>query len=131
MKQIITKSNKNAHILNQLILNGFYNGYIGPEKFELMRNRFPNNYRLIGTLNEDGNYDLRFGYKHPMNIAAKFLLAFGVFISLISLIKGNWMLPLALAVFGFIFFIGFKLQEKKEINLFTNKLLEFHKTEYI
>ncbi len=130
MKQIITKSDQNIKILNKLVVNGFYNGYIGTEKFELMRNRFPNNYRLIGILNGDGNYDLKFDYKPPMNIAAKFLLVFGILISLISLFKGNWVLPVALIVFGLIFFIGFKLEEKKEVNLFTDKLLEFYKAEY-
>ena len=130
MKQTITKSDKNLKILNKLIMNGFYNGYIGSEKFELMRNRFPNNYRLIGILNDDGNYDLKFDYKPPMNIAAKFLLVFGILISLISLLKGNWLLPVASVVFGLIFFAGYKLEEKKEINLFTDKLLEFHKAEY-
>ena len=130
MRQTITKSDKNLKILNKLIVNGFYNGYVGTEKFELMRNRFPNNHRLIGILNETGNYELKFDFKSPMNILAKILLGFGILISIISLIKGNWILPIAIGVFGLIIIIDFKLKEKKEINLFTDKLLEFHKTEF-
>lgn len=130
MKQTITKSDKNLKILNKLIVNGFYNGYVGTEKFELMRNRFPNNHRIIGISNDGENYDLKFDFKSPMNIAAKFLLSLGILISIISLIKGNWILPIALVIFGLIMLIDFKLKEKKEINLFTDKLLEFHKTEY-
>lgn len=130
MRQTITKSDKNLKILNKLIVNGFYNGYVGNEKFELMRNRFPNNHRIIGISNDGENYDLKFDFKSPMNIAAKFLLALGILISIISLIKGNWILPIALVIFGLIMLIDFKLKEKKEINLFTDKLLEFHKTEY-
>ncbi len=129
MRQTITKSDKNLRILNKLIVNGFYNGYVGTEKFELMRNRFPNNHRLIGTVNDTGNYDLKFVFKSPMNILAKVLLVLGILISIISLIKGNWILPIVFIIFGVIMFADFKLKEKKEINLFTDKLLEFHKTD--
>ena len=129
MRQTITKSDKNLKILNKLIVNGFYTGYIGPEKFELMPKRFPNNHRLIGIINENGNYDLKFDFKSPMHILAKVLLGLGILISIISLIKGNWILPIALTIFGLIFFADFKLKQKKEINLFTNRLLEFHKAE--
>lgn len=129
MRQTITKSDKNLKILNKLIVNGFYNGYVGTERFELMRNRFSNNHRIIGISNDGGNYDLKFDFKTPMNIAAKFLLALGILISIISLIKGNWILPISLVIFGLIMLIDFKLTKKKEINLFTDKLLEFHKKE--
>tara|TARA_R100000935_G_scaffold15037_3_gene29868 strand:+ start:15 stop:410 length:396 start_codon:yes stop_codon:yes gene_type:complete len=130
MNQTITKNDKNLKILNELVLNGFYNGYIGNEKFELMRNHFPNNHRLIGTLNETGNYDLKFDFKSPMNILAKILLGLGVLISIISLIKGNWIFPIVFVIFGLIFFANFKLKEKKEIKIFTDKLLELRKSEY-
>ncbi|WP_040252052.1 hypothetical protein [Psychroserpens mesophilus] len=127
MRQTITKSDKNLRILNKLIVSGFYNGYIGTEKFELMRNRFPNNHRVIGIVNDTGNYDLKFDFKSPMNILAKVLLGIGILISIILLIKGIWILPIVFVVFGLILFADFKLKEKKEINLFTDKLLEFHK----
>ena len=130
MKQTITKNDKNLKILNKLIVSGFYNGYVGAEKFELMRNRFPYNHRIIGMSNDGGNYDLKFDFKSPINIASKLLLALGILISIISLIKGNWILPIALVIFALIMLIDFKLKEKKEINIFTDKLLEFHKTEY-
>ncbi|MFI1743756.1 hypothetical protein ACH5TW_04800 [Flavobacteriaceae bacterium MEBiC06508] len=130
MRQTITKSDKNLKILNKLIENGFYNGYIGTEKFELMRNCFPNNHRIIGIVNDTGNYDLKFDFKSPMNILAKVLLGLGILISIISLIKGNWVLPIVFFVFGLIMFANFKLKEKKEINIFTDKLLGFHKTEF-
>ncbi len=130
MRKIIAKSDKNLKILNRLILNGFYTGYIGPEKFELMPKRFPNNYRLIGIINENGNYDLKFDFKSPMNIAGKILVGLGMMTIIISLINGNWILPIVLTIFGIIFFANFKLKEKKEINLLTDKILQFYKSEY-
>ncbi|WAC02150.1 hypothetical protein N7U66_05065 [Lacinutrix neustonica] len=130
MRQTITKSDKNLKILNNLIVNGFYNGYVGTKKFELMRNRFPNNHRIIGISNDGKNYDLKFDFKSPLNIAVKFLLTLGILISIISLIKGNWILPIVVVIFGLIILIDFKLKEKKEINFFTDKLLVFHKTEF-
>jgi hypothetical protein len=129
MRQTITNSDKNLKILNKLIVNGFYNGYEGTEKFELNRNHFPNNHRLIGILNDVGNYELKFDFKSPMNILAKILLGLGILISFISLIKGNWIIPIVFIVIGIIMFTDFKLKQKKEINIFTNKLLEFHKAE--
>lgn len=130
MRQTIKKNDKNLKILSNLIANGFYNGYVGTVKFELMRNRFPNNHRIIGILNDTGNYDLKFDFKLPMNILNKILLGLGILVSIISLIKGNWILPIGFIVFGFIMLADFKIKEKKEINLLMDKLLEFHKNEY-
>jgi len=130
MRQTITKNEKNLKILNKLILNGFYNGYVGIEKFELMPNRFPNNHRLIGILNDTGSYNLKFDFKSPLNILARLLLGLGILSSIISLIKESWIFPIVVIIFGLILFSDFKLKEKKEINLLTDKLLEFHKTEY-
>ena len=127
MRQTITKSDKNLKILNNLIANGFYTGYVGPEKFELMPKRFPNNHRLIGIINESGDYDLKFDFKSPMNIAGKILIGLGILTVIVSLINGNWILPMAITIFGLIFFADFKLKEKKEINRLTNKILEFYK----
>ena len=129
MKQTITKNNKNVKFLNLLIADGFYNGYVKTEKFELMRNRFPNNHRIIGIANANGNYELKFDYKSPMNIAIKFLLALGILVAIISIIKGAWIISVALVIFGLIIVIDFKLEEKKEITMLTDTLLKFHKTE--
>ncbi|WP_303316423.1 hypothetical protein Q4Q34_06350 [Flavivirga abyssicola] len=131
MRRTITKSDKNLKILNKLITSGFYNGYVGVDKFELTPNRFTNNHRLIGVLNDSENYDLKFDLKFPMNVAAKLLLGFGILTSIIMLIIGNWLFPIFFFIIPFlIFYIAFKVNEKKEIGLFTDKLLEFHKTEF-
>jgi hypothetical protein len=128
MKQTITKNDKNIKILNSLITNGFYNGYIESEKFELRPNRWPNNHRLVGILNNDGKYDLKFDYTSPMNIAVKFLLAFGILGSVIFLFMGHWILPVIFIVCGLNILVTFKLKEKKEMNYFTDKLVEFQNT---
>lgn len=117
-------------ILNKLITAGLYTGYIGPEKFELRRNHFPNNHRLIGILNEHEKYEVKFDFKFPMNIAAKILLALGILVSVIAGIKGNWFLPLSIVVMGILLLVDFKLKQKKEIDLFTNKFLELYQREY-
>ena len=68
--------------------------------------------------------------KNHKNIAGKILIGLGIITIIISLIKGNWILPIALTIFGLIFFADFKLKERKEINRLTDKMLEFHKSEY-
>lgn len=130
MRQTISKSDKNLKILNKLIVNGFYTGYIGPEKFELIPKRFPNNHRLIGIINKNGSYDLKFDFKSPMKVAGKILIGLGILAIIISLINGNWILPITLTIFGLIFFADFKLKARKEINRLTDKILEFQKSEY-
>lgn len=129
MRQMITRSDKNLKILNMLIANGFYTGYVDTNKFELVRNHFPNNHRLIGILNDTGNYDLKFAFQSPMNILSKFLLGFGLLFSIVSVIDGSWIFPLAFIVLVIIMFTHFKLKEKREINLFMAKLLELHNME--
>ena len=73
---------------------------------------------------------MKFDYKSIMKIAAKILLELGILISIIFLIKNNFIIPLLLIIIGLIILISLKLKAKNEINLFTGKLLEFHKTEY-
>ncbi len=130
MNQTITKNEKSIKILNKLIADGFYTGYIGPERFELVRNHFPNNHRLLGLLNENGKYEIKLDFKYPMNIAVKILLILGILTSIISVIRGNWLIPISLVVFGVILFVDFKIKQKKEIERFTNKFLEFDRKEY-
>lgn len=130
MKQMITKSEENLKILNDLILNGFYTGYIEAEKFVLIPNRFPNNHKLVGIINKNGNYDLILDFKSPINIAVKILIGLGILTSIISLIKGIWILPIILTIIGLIFFMDFKLKKRKEINRLTDKILEFKKRKH-
>jgi intein/homing endonuclease len=84
MRQTITKTEKNIMFLNKIIVEGFYKGFIENDKFELMRNNFPNNHRIMGNLNENGSYVLKFDYKSPMNFLAKLLFGLGILVSIIS-----------------------------------------------
>lgn len=128
MKQTLTKNDKNIKTLTTLLANGYYNGYVEAEKFELLPNRWPNNHRLIGTLNSDGKYDLKFDYTVAISIGMKFLFAFGILGSIIFLSIGNWILPLIFVACGLLLFANFKLKEKKEMTYFIDKLIEFQKT---
>ena len=102
MKQTITKNDKAFKILNKLILNGFYNGSVSPERFELTPTRFTNNHRLIGVLNKENKFELKFDYKYPMNIAFKVAIGVGILISIISLVKGNWLIPVFFFIIHFL-----------------------------
>jgi hypothetical protein len=129
MKQTITKNDKSLRILNKLINNGFYKGYVGAEKFELKRNYFPNNHRIFGVLNDEMKYEVTSGFEKLMKINANIALILGVIMSIVFVIKGNWIMSLLIILFGLIFMIIFKLKEKNELELFTNKFLEFYKIE--
>ena len=130
MKETITKSDKSLEILNKLVIGNFYYGTIDAERFELSRKRFlscllTNNYRIIGVLNNQNKFELSFDFKYPIKLASKAAMVFGILISIILMIIGNWILPMFVFLIPFlIIFIGFNLKGKKEIDLFTSKFLE-------
>ena len=125
MKPTIVKNEKNLKILNKLISRGFYKGFIENNKFELSRNCFPNNFKIQGILNDNGSCNIRFKYKTPLNYLSIFCLVLLALVSIFFLIKGNWLFLILFILFSLILVIDFKLKEKKEIHLFTDKVLEF------
>lgn len=130
MKQTITKSDKSIKTLNRLVSNGFYKGFVESEKFELKRNNHVNNFRIIGILNDHEKFEVKFDFDSQMCNSIKILLILGIIFSVVSVFKENYIIPTLFSVIVLISLIAFKLKEKKEIELFTNKFLEIHKTEY-
>jgi hypothetical protein len=129
LKTKIKKSDKNLQVLHKLISNGFYEGYVRAEKFELSRKNFPNNYKFIGILNDEGSYELKFGLKFPMSIAATVLLAIGTLFLVISLWRGSYLFLVIFLIIGLIIFLDFKLKEKKETNYFTDRFIKIREIE--
>jgi thiosulfate reductase cytochrome b subunit len=127
MNKTIFKNDKNLISLQNLLNSGLYNGYLESDKFEFIRNQFPNNYRIIGNLNKDGDFDLKLELKFPINIAAKLLLVFGIVFFIVSLVNDNWWFLFIPIATGLIVLINFKLTEKKEIEYFREKLWELQK----
>jgi hypothetical protein len=127
LKPSIVKNNKNLRNLNSLITNGFYKGFVGDEKFELISNHFPNNYRILGILNDGGSYDLKFDYNSTMSFINKILMILEFLASIFFLINNNWVIPITFLVTGFGMFIGFKIRERKELSYFLDKLLDLNK----
>ena len=136
MTETISNNEKSFNILNKLILNGFYNGSISPNRIEFERKKFPSflhtsQYRIIGILNSENKFELDFEFKSPMNIVSKIAIGIGIVFSIVSLTYGNWFLPIPFFIIPFlIMYIDFKLKKKKEISLLTSKFLELYKTEY-
>ena len=136
MKETISNNKKSFNVLNKLILNGFYDGNISPNRIEFERKKFPsflsvNNHRIIGILNSENKFELGFDFKFPLNRVVKIAIGIGIIFSIISLAYGNWFLPIPFFIVPFlIMFIDFKLKKKKEISLLTSKFLELYKSEY-
>ncbi|MEL0456163.1 hypothetical protein WJN01_08000 [Flavobacteriaceae bacterium SZ-1-7] len=135
MTETISNNEKSFHILNKLILNGFYHGNISPNRIELYRKRgifnSGGNYRIIGILNNDNKFELFFDFKFPMNILIKIAIGIGIVCSLISLAYENWILPIPFFIVPFLItYTDFKLKKKKEISLLTSKYLELYKSEF-
>ena len=136
MRETILNNKKSFNVFNKWILNGFYSGTISPDRIEFEREKTPsiltvNNYRIIGTLNSENKFELDFDYKFLMNIMVKFAIGLGLVFSIVSLINGNWFLPIPFFIISFlIMFIDFKLKKKKEIELFTSKFLELYNSKY-
>ncbi|MGX1928873.1 hypothetical protein [Flagellimonas sp. 2504JD4-2] len=135
MTETISNNEKSLNILNKLILNGFYEGNISPNRIELSRKyglfSWSYNHRIIGILNSENKFELVFDFKFPMNIAVKVAIGIGIIFTIVSLIYGNWFLPIPFFILPFlIIYIDFKLKKKKEITLLTSKFLELYKSEY-
>lgn len=135
MIETISNNEKSFNILNKLILNGFYDGNISPNKIELNRKKglfnSGGNHRIIGILNSENKFELDFDFKFPMNIAVKIAIGIGIVFSIISLVYRNWFLPIPFFIIPFLItYVDFKLKKKKEINLLTSKFLELYKSEY-
>jgi len=78
-------------------------------------------------LNKEGKYVLKLDFKSPLHILAKFLIVLVITASTILLVKGSWFFPSIFLTIGVMSFLNFKLKEKKEITLLTNKILEAYK----
>ena len=135
MTETISNNEKSFNILNKLILNGFYDGNISPNRIELNRKyglfNSGGNHRIIGILNSENKFELNFDFKFPMNIAVKIAIGIGIVFSIISLAYGNWFLPIPFFITPFLItFFDFRLKKKKEINLLTSKFMEIYKSEY-
>jgi|SRR5690606_12653122 len=135
MKETISNNEKSLNILNKLILNGFYDGNIGPNRIELSRKyglfNSGGNHKIVGILNNENKFELDFDFKKLIGINVKIVIVIGIIFSIVSLVKGNWLLPILIFVVPFfISFISFKLKKKKEIDHLTSKFLELYKSEY-
>lgn len=132
MKETISKNEKSLNILNKLIQNGYYNGLVESEKFELTRNHFPNNYKLIGILNHNGEFEINSSLKIGFFTSGKILSFIGITLSLFSfiLLKRYWLFLTSIFVIAFIIYLTTKIKGKKEVKMFTSKFLDFYKTEY-
>jgi len=123
----IVKNKKNLKILNELISKGFYDGFIQEDRFELSRNHFPNNYLIIGSLNSRNSYNIKFGYTSTINFLLKPLLVLEFIAILFFLIKGIWLIPLIIFIVSLIIYLNFRLNRKKERNIFLDKLFSLAK----
>lgn len=134
MKPTISNNEASIKILNQLILNGFYEGSISPNSIEFERKRtfiYANNHRIIGTLNSDNKFELDFDFKFPLNIVIKGAIGVGIIVAIGALAQGNWLVPILFVLLPFlVIYIDFQLKKKKEIARFTSKFLELYKLEY-
>ena len=135
MTETISNNEKSFNILNKLILNGFYDGKIGPKRIELNRKyglfNSGGNHRIVVILNDENKFELDFDFKSPINIAVKIAIGIGLAFSITSLFYGKWFLTIPFFIVPFLItYIDFKLKKKKEITLLTSKFLELYKSEY-
>ena len=135
MTETISNNEKSFNILNKLILNGFYDGKISPNRIELNRKyglfNSSGNHRIIGILNSENRFELDFDFKLPIKVAVKVLIGIGIVFSIVSLAYEKWFLPIIFFIVPFLITcINFKLKKKKEINILISKFLELYKSEY-
>ena len=91
--------------------------------------KFINNYRLVGTLNDSGRYDVKFGHKFPLNKLVLIVTPLAIATALVLIFTEYWELsPVIFIVIG-IKFSFFKYHERKELNRFETEFLKLYKTQ--
>jgi len=126
MRNAITKNPENVLILQKLISNGHYKGFVASDRFELTRNHFPNNFRIIGILKESGKFLISSDYSKPLFYLVKIFNIGGIIFSIsILILKTNWVIPLLYFLIRLASRLYNKLNSEKQMQLFTSKFLAY------
>lgn len=128
MNQTITKNHKNISILHKLISSGHYKGVINPDGFELKRRNFPNNFEVIGVLNENEKFFLESNFAKPQKYFVKAFNILGILVSLgLIFINSNWIIGILYFVIRLVSHVYVMIKSTKEMEIFTGKFLEFER----
>lgn len=129
MSYIISNNIHSKKTLEKLISNNFYKGIVENDHFELKRNCFPNNLRIVGNSIDSKEFKVYVKFKTHLEIAKNILLIFGLVFSLSQIVSNNWIFFTFYSITILIAYLIFKLKSKKELDLFMNKYLEFKEIE--
>ncbi|UOY09216.1 hypothetical protein L0P88_11905 [Muricauda sp. SCSIO 64092] len=128
MTHSIPKTLKNIAILHSLVSNGHYEGLIKPTGFELKRKHFPNNFGIIGTLNNDEWFQVKSDYVKRLKYFAQFLNIIGIVIAIgLIFIKSNWIIAIIYFMFRLISHAYFKVKSEEGLSIFSSKFLKMKK----
>ncbi|WP_075340496.1 hypothetical protein [Tenacibaculum agarivorans] len=130
MKTVLKNNKELFRILNKLILDKYYEGNISPNQFELLRDNFPNNIRVLGKLNEEGDFDITYDYKFPTNYSFRIFLAIISIAIVFFIFQKNWFVVLILLFLELGLLLSFRLKGRKEKELFLDHFIDFKKRAY-
>ncbi len=128
MNRIITKNHKSISILHKLISSGHYQGVIKPDRFELKRKHFPNNFEIIGTLSKNEKFILKSDFSKPQKYFVKAFNILGILVALgLIFLKSSWIIGIFYFVIRIISHVYVDVKSTKEMEIFTGKFLEFER----
>jgi len=130
MKTILKNDEKLFRILNELVLNNHYEGSVLPNQFELLRDNFPNNIRILGILNKEGNFEIKYDYKFPTNYSFRIFLVIISVAIVFFVFQKNWFVVLILLFLGLGLLLSFRLKGRKEKEFFLDHFIDFKKRIY-
>ena len=129
MNQTITKNHKNTSVLHKLVSNGHYKGVIRPDRFELKRRHFPNNFEIIGTLVENNAFSIESDFTKPIKYFVKAFNILGIMVALsLIFIQSNWIIAVLYFIVRLISHLYVTVKTNKEIELFVGKFFELERT---
>ncbi|WP_406685188.1 hypothetical protein N1F78_05535 [Seonamhaeicola sp. MEBiC1930] len=127
MKETITKNEKSLKVLNELVSREFYKGKIESEKFELKRSIFPNNYIVIGELNDENKFVLKSGFGSTIKILSLITNTFFLILFIFFLFQFNWIMLIVFILLCGISYLIHHIKTKKELKIFSKKYFELYK----
>ena len=129
MEKSIPKNPKSISILNKLISSGCYIGFVGSDCFELKRNHFPNNFRILGKLVEGQRFEIKSDFTKRLKYLVQLFNVMGITVALfLAFIQSNWIVTIIYFTIRLISHLYTNLKFGKEMRIFSSKYLEFEQS---
>ncbi|MDC7997987.1 hypothetical protein [Gilvibacter sediminis] len=126
MNNTISSNQKSLEALEKLMSSGYYSGYIYPDRFDLVRSKFPMNHKISGRLNSEKRFVVVSVFKKGvMTYMFVVVIVFLAFLSGLAYFKYGMFYALFIIGFLITILLNEYFTRRKELKLFYDRFLSF------